>query len=97
MSGPPVCMTGRSSSSPWYTENEELRVNKDQIAGRWQQTKGRLKERWGKLTDDQLDQLEGRWEQLAGVIQEQYGVAREQIQEDLTRYRKEYEAAGPPR
>ena len=72
-------------------------MNKHQIEGRWQQTKGKIKERWGKLTDDKLDQLEGQWEQLAGVIQEEYGVARERVEEDLARYRKEYEAAGPAR
>ncbi len=62
-------------------------MNKDRIEGRWTQVKGRIKEKWGKLTDDQLDQLEGKWDQLAGLLQEQYGLARD----DARRQLKEFE------
>jgi uncharacterized protein YjbJ (UPF0337 family) len=41
-------------------------MNNDLAAGAWKQIKGKVKEQWGKLTDDEIDQLEGRSEQLAG-------------------------------
>ncbi|MFZ5509417.1 MAG: CsbD family protein, partial [Pseudomonadota bacterium] len=44
-------------------------MNRDRIEGNWKQLKGKIKERWGELTDDELDQIEGRREQLAGKIQ----------------------------
>jgi uncharacterized protein YjbJ (UPF0337 family) len=43
-------------------------MNREQVAGNWKQTKGKLKEHWGKLTDDDLNVLEGKTEQLAGKI-----------------------------
>ena len=64
-------------------------MNWDQVEGNWHQFKGKFKERWGKLTDDDLDMIEGNQERLAGKVQEQYGLAREeaerQIREFMTR------------
>jgi uncharacterized protein YjbJ (UPF0337 family) len=51
-------------------------MNWDRIAGNWKQLKGSLKERWGKVTDDELDQLAGQRDRLVGKIQERYGVAK---------------------
>ena len=48
-------------------------MNSDIIEGNWKQLKGKLKEQWGKLTDDDLDVIEGKREVLAGKIQERYG------------------------
>ena len=58
-------------------------MNWDQIAGNWKQFKGHVRERWGKLTDDELDQVEGRREVLLGKIQEKYGVTREEAEKQL--------------
>lgn len=58
-------------------------MNRDRLEGRWIQLKGRIKERWGRLTDDQIDRLEGQWEQLAGLLQEQYGIARDEARRQL--------------
>ena len=55
-------------------------MNNDRAAGNWKQIKGKVKEQWGKLTDDEIDQLEGRSEQLAGKLQERYGMAREEAE-----------------
>ena len=52
-------------------------MNWDQISGKWAQFKGRVKERWGQLTDDDLDVINGRRQQLVGVLQERYGIAKE--------------------
>jgi uncharacterized protein YjbJ (UPF0337 family) len=58
-------------------------MNSDQLKGKWKQMKGSVKERWGKLTDDDLDVIDGQAEQLVGTIQERYGVAREAAQKQV--------------
>jgi uncharacterized protein YjbJ (UPF0337 family) len=58
-------------------------MNQDQIEGTWKQFKGKVKETWGELTDDELDKYEGKKDQLAGLIQKRTGQAREEIQRQL--------------
>ena len=58
-------------------------MNQDRIQGRWKQLKGKVKEQWGKLTDDDLDQIAGRRDQLEGKIQERYGLAKDRVSRDL--------------
>jgi uncharacterized protein YjbJ (UPF0337 family) len=53
-------------------------MNSDQFEGKWKQMKGSVKEKWGKLTDDDLDVIAGKQEQLVGKIQERYGISREE-------------------
>ncbi len=48
----------------------------NKVEGNWKQVKGKVKEQWGKLTDDDLDQINGKREQLEGKIQERYGYAK---------------------
>jgi uncharacterized protein YjbJ (UPF0337 family) len=52
-------------------------MNQDRIAGQWKQLAGKIREKWGKLTDDDLQRVEGSSEYLAGRIQERYGIARD--------------------
>lgn len=52
-------------------------MNWDQVEGKWKQYKGQVKEKWGKLTDDDLDVIDGRRQQLVGRIQERYGIAKD--------------------
>jgi uncharacterized protein YjbJ (UPF0337 family) len=58
-------------------------MNSDQTQGKWKQFKGSVKEKWGKLTDDDIDVINGRSEQLVGKIQEKYGIAREAAQKQV--------------
>lgn len=53
-------------------------MNNERMAGAWHQLKGRVKEQWGKLTDDDLTQLQGHAERLAGKLEERYGLARDE-------------------
>ncbi len=53
-------------------------MNTDQAQGNWLQFKGKVKEQWGKLTDDDLDVIAGKRDQLLGKIQERHGVTREE-------------------
>ncbi len=52
-------------------------MNWDQVEGKWKQYKGQAKEKWGKLTDDDLDVIDGKRQQIVGKIQERYGISRE--------------------
>ena len=63
-------------------------MNKDQMAGTWRQIRGKVKEQWGKLTDDNLKQLEGHAEQIAGKLQQLYGLGREQAERQVKEFRK---------
>ena len=58
-------------------------MNSDQMQGKWKQMKGSVKERWGKLTDDDLDVINGQHDQLIGKIQERYGIAKEAAQKQV--------------
>jgi len=58
-------------------------MNSDQLKGKWKQLKGSVKERWGKLTDDDLDVIDGQSDQLIGKIQERYGIARQEAQKQV--------------
>ena len=52
-------------------------MNRDRMEGNWKQLKGKVREQWGKLTDDELDQIAGKRDQLIGRIQESYGIERD--------------------
>ena len=55
----------------------------NRVEGNWKQMKGRVKERWGKLTDDDLTAIAGRRDQLEGKIQERYGYAKTQARREI--------------
>jgi uncharacterized protein YjbJ (UPF0337 family) len=55
----------------------------DRISGNWKQFTGRVKEKWGKLTDDDLSAINGRRDQLEGKLQERYGWAKDQVRRDV--------------
>jgi len=61
-------------------------MNKDTIEGNWKEFKGKLQERWGKLTDDRLDVIEGQRDQLAGEIQKAYGISKEEAEKQLKHF-----------
>jgi uncharacterized protein YjbJ (UPF0337 family) len=55
-------------------------MNKDTMQGNFTQLKGKIKQQWGKLTDDEIDQMEGHAEILAGKLQERYGLERDEAE-----------------
>ena len=59
-------------------------MNKDEIGGNWKQFKGKAKQKWGKLTDDDMTVIEGKRDQLVGRIQERYGYAKDQAEKEVT-------------
>ncbi|MCL4164929.1 UNVERIFIED_CONTAM: hypothetical protein GTU68_062968 [Idotea baltica] len=54
--------------------------NREQIKGHWNEVKGRLKEHWGQLTDDDLRRVEGSTEQLVGVVQQKTGATKTEVE-----------------
>jgi uncharacterized protein YjbJ (UPF0337 family) len=64
-------------------------MNWDRIAGQWKQVTGKAKERWGKLSDDDLDVVAGRRDQLAGKIQARYGLAKEEAERQLAAWERD--------
>lgn len=63
-------------------------MNWDQIEGKWTQLEGRVKQQWGKLTDDDLAFVAGHRDRLAGRIQERYGLAKEEAERQLDEFIK---------
>ena len=58
-------------------------MNWDRIEGNWKQLKGKVRETWGRLTDDQLDQIAGKRDALAGSLQNSYGIARDEAEKQI--------------
>ena len=67
-------------------------MNWDQVEGKGKQYKGKMKEKWGKLTDDDLDVVDGRRQQLVGKIQERYGIAKDAAEKQADEFVKTLQA-----
>jgi uncharacterized protein YjbJ (UPF0337 family) len=63
-------------------------MNWDRIEGNWKQLKGRIREQWARLSDDELDRIAGRRERLAGCLQNSYGIAKDEAENQI----REFEA-----
>jgi uncharacterized protein YjbJ (UPF0337 family) len=68
-------------------------MNWDQIEGNWKQFKGKVREKWGKLTDDDIQVIGGKKDKLIGKLQEKYGIAQEEAEAELKRFEEEDRAA----
>ncbi len=64
-------------------------TNADVLTGQWKQLRGKVKQRWGALTDDDLARIEGSAEVLIGVLQERYGYARQKAEDEVSRFLSE--------
>ena len=61
-------------------------MTSDILEGKWKQIRGRVKEAWGDLTDDELDMIDGRRDRLVGKIQERYGYSRMEAEQEVDRF-----------
>jgi len=59
-------------------------MNWDEVSGKWNQFKGSVKEKWGRLTDDDLTMIDGQRDRLVGKIQERYGITKEAAEEQIS-------------
>jgi uncharacterized protein YjbJ (UPF0337 family) len=62
-------------------------MNQEQTSGNWKIFKGKVKEQWGKLTDDDFKVLEGNRDQLIGSVQKRYGIAKEEAERQVNEFR----------
>ena len=58
-------------------------MDRNRVEGNWKEMKGKVKEQWGKLTDDDLDVIAGKQDQLEGQLQERYGYAKDQARKEI--------------
>ena len=65
-------------------------MNPEIFKGRWNQLKGDIRTKWGKLTDDDLTQIHGQTEKMIGKLQERYGYKKEQAEKELNDFLKEH-------
>jgi len=61
-------------------------MNWDQVSGQWKQLKGKIKEQWGNLTDDEIDVAAGKRDQFVGKIQEKYGIKKEEAEKRVDQW-----------
>ena len=58
-------------------------MNEHRIKGNWKELKGKVQEKWGELTDDEVDRIEGRADQLVGAIQKHYGRSQDEAEKEV--------------
>jgi len=63
-------------------------MNRDTIGGQWTQVKGKVKQQWAKLTDDDVTRIEGQREVLIGKIQERYGIAQDEAERQVKQFER---------
>jgi uncharacterized protein YjbJ (UPF0337 family) len=66
-------------------------MNRDVLEGKWKQLRGKVREEWGDLTDDELDQIAGKRDQLVGKVQEKYGYTRDEAERQVEKFLNETE------
>ncbi len=61
-------------------------INANVLEGKWTELRGKIKERWGKITDSDLDRINGKREQLAGLLQQKYGYAKDKSEAEIDQF-----------
>jgi uncharacterized protein YjbJ (UPF0337 family) len=64
-------------------------MNKEQATGQWDQLKGKFKETWGKLTDDDIETFKGKKDQFFGKLKEHYGIGKEEAEKQIAQHEKD--------
>jgi uncharacterized protein YjbJ (UPF0337 family) len=78
-----VALTPNDRGRRRERHRKENAMNWDRVEGNWKQFSGKVKEKWGKLTDDDLTVIGGKQDQLVGRIQERYGIARDEAEKQV--------------
>jgi uncharacterized protein YjbJ (UPF0337 family) len=71
-------------------------MNQNIFEGKWKQFRGRVKEWWGDVTDDDLDRVAGKYDSFVGLLQEKYGYTQERAKNEIDRYWKEFDTGYVP-
>src|SRR5262249_14673923 len=67
---------------------QERRDELYRVEGNWKEFKGKVQQKWGKLTNDDLDVIEGKRMQLSGRLQQRYGVAKDEAERQIDTWLK---------
>ena len=86
---------GRTAKAAMQTEGGNMNV--DILQGKWQEIKGEVKTKWGKLTDNDLTEIEGIEEKLLGLLQKRYGYAREEAEQEFKEFMERYNSMLQPK
>jgi uncharacterized protein YjbJ (UPF0337 family) len=70
-------------------------MNQDTFEGNWKQLKGKVREEWGKLTDDDLEAIAGKRDQLVGRLQERYGLAKDAAESHIDDFERRWRSSTP--
>jgi uncharacterized protein YjbJ (UPF0337 family) len=70
-------------------------MNWDTVRGDWKQFRGKVKEAWGKFTDQELDVIAGKRDQLVGAIQKSYGIARDEAERQVAQFERSWGDSQP--
>lgn len=65
-------------------------MSEDKWEGKWENMKGKVREHWGRLTDDDVDEVKGDRQRLLGKIQEKYGETKEKAEEKLREFERKF-------
>lgn len=63
-------------------------MNWDEVEGKWKQYKGKIQQKWGKLTDDDFDVMSGKRHELVGKVQQRYGIAKDEAERQADEFVK---------
>jgi uncharacterized protein YjbJ (UPF0337 family) len=74
------------------------RMSEEIVRGQWKELRGRIKEWWGKLTDDDVKRIDGSHDKLVGLLQQRYGYAKDRALTEVSRRIDEFlaKAKGKP-
>lgn len=64
-------------------------MNRDEFEGNWRQLKGKIKEKWGKFTDDDITRMNGKYDQFLGSLQKRYGYSKEKAEQEFKNWKYE--------
>jgi len=64
-------------------------MSQNEMKGQWRELKGQIRQRWGKVTDDDLERISGKTDELIGTLQQRYGESKEWAQDQVEKWQKE--------
>ena len=67
-------------------------MNWDRVQGNWKEFKGKVQQKWGKLTDEDLERIDGKAERLADALQDKYGYTRQNAESQSNRWMQDHQA-----
>jgi uncharacterized protein YjbJ (UPF0337 family) len=71
-------------------KQKEIVMNKNVAEGNWEELKGKVRQAWAKLTDDDVERVKGNWEELSGRVQRAYGCTKEKAWDEVEQFKAKH-------